>query len=83
MNFSTQFKDISFKKNQEHIGETHDILIEGQGTSRSLHNFQGRTDGNKLVILPQGRYQLGQLIRARITEATPHVLKGEAIISKT
>jgi tRNA-2-methylthio-N6-dimethylallyladenosine synthase len=72
-------RTISLKKNQAHIGEVHSVMIERQGTSRSADDLQGRTDGNKLVIFPPGPsedFRIGQLIPVTITDATPHVLKG-------
>ena len=75
-------KDISLTKNRRHIGQIHHILIESRGTDRSPQDFQGRTDGNKLVIIPSGNYSLGTLVPAKITAATPHILKGEAVVLK-
>lgn len=74
-------KDITLQKNKAHIGETHTILIEGGGTTDSHADLRGRTNGNKLVILPQGDvpYTIGQSLTVKITDATPHVLK--AVIS--
>jgi tRNA-2-methylthio-N6-dimethylallyladenosine synthase len=69
-------KEISLKKNCAHIDEIHTVLIEQKGTSRSPEDFEGRTDGNKLVILPPGPYAIGDLIRVKIQKATPHALKG-------
>ncbi len=69
-------KQISYEKNMAHIGETHMVLIESLTTSKSLEECQGRTDGNKLVILPAGPYKVGEMIQIRITHATPHALRG-------
>lgn len=70
-------KEMSLKKNQAHIGETLEVLIEQAGTSRSQNDFEGRTDGNKLVILPPGSYKVGDLVQVKISQATAHVLKGK------
>ena len=72
-------KVISLKKNQAHRTQVHEVLIEGEGTPKSPDDFQGRTDGNKLVIFPQGNYRVGEFITVKITDATPHVLKGQVI----
>jgi tRNA-2-methylthio-N6-dimethylallyladenosine synthase len=70
-------KSISQKKNRAHLNETHEVLLEEQGTSRSPKDFQGRIDNNKLVIFPQeGRYSVGDIVRVKITDASAHVLKG-------
>ncbi len=67
-------KAISLKKNQGHIGQTFEVLIEEERTPKSADQFQGRTDGNHVVIFPKGPYQRGQTIKVHITDATSHVL---------
>jgi len=76
---NTLQKEISLKKNEAHIGQVHDVLIEQKGTSRSANAFQGRNDGNKIVILPEGSFCVGQIIPVKITSATPHVLRGQPV----
>ena len=46
-------KSISLKKNKQHIGQIHTILIESESTARSDKYCQGRTDGNKIVVIPK------------------------------
>jgi tRNA-2-methylthio-N6-dimethylallyladenosine synthase len=70
---------ISFKKNKAHIGDIHQILIEKEATRKSPDDFQGRNDGNKIVIIPGGDYKVGDFVNVKITDATPHVLKGRVI----
>ncbi len=70
---------ITLKNNQAYIGQICDILIEPALGENVQQNVVGRTDGNHLVILPQGPYKIGDIIKARITEATPHVLKAVPI----
>lgn len=72
-------KEISLKKNRAHIGEVHRVLIEQESTRKSPHDFQGRNDGNKIVIFPAGDYRKGDFVEVKITDATAHVLKGEVI----
>jgi len=69
-------KEISLARHQQRIGSVEMVLIERQGSKKSAEEVQGRTDGNLLVILPAGAGRPGDFIQARITEATPHVLKG-------
>ncbi len=71
-------KIISLKRNQALVGQKLDILIESFSTSKSTNDCQGRTDGNKLVIVPRGDYGVGDMINVEITSASPHVLKGQA-----
>ncbi|MBN1481990.1 tRNA (N6-isopentenyl adenosine(37)-C2)-methylthiotransferase MiaB [candidate division KSB1 bacterium] len=69
-------KEISLKKNKAHIGQEHKVLIESMTTKKSHTDVQGRNDGNKLVILPGGDYCTGDFVRAKIVDASAHVLKG-------
>ncbi len=70
-------KEITFKKNQAHIGQVHEILIEPALQEGPSLNSVGRTDGNKLVILSQNGYKMGEMVKVSITGATPHALKGQ------
>jgi tRNA A37 methylthiotransferase MiaB len=36
-----------------------------------------RNDGNRVVALPPAQYRPGEFLRVRITDASPHQLKGE------
>ncbi len=72
-------KNMSLHKNQAHIGQTLAVLIEDDKTPRSADEFQGRTDGNKLVIFPSGNYHRGEFVKIEITGATPHILKGHVV----
>jgi len=74
--------DISLQKNRRHIGEIQTVLIEQETTRKSPQDFQGRNDGNKIVIFPKGDYGKGDFVNVRITAATPHVLKGEVSIQE-
>ena len=74
-------KNITLKKNQAHIGQVFDILIEPIFQDKPSINSVGRTDGNKLVILSQNGYKIGDTIKTIITGATPHALKGDPSIS--
>ena len=72
---------ISLLKNQAHLGEIHKVLIEQESTRKSPHDYQGRNDGNKIVIIPEGPYKKGDTILVKISDATPHVLKGQVMNS--
>ena len=85
-------KEITYRKNQLAIGQVLDILIEPPSEDNITANLVGRTDGNKLVIVlasPKGgpasvqggpaAAQVGDLIKVKITAATPHALKAERI----
>jgi tRNA-2-methylthio-N6-dimethylallyladenosine synthase len=63
------------------VGQCHDILIDGPSRRRP-DEWAGRTDGNTIVNLSwpadvaRPSDPLGQIVRARITEAGPNTLKG-------
>ena len=71
--------EITYKKNQTHIGQVHEILIEPVPQDKSSKNSVGRTDTNKLVILSQNSYKMGDMVKVKITHTTPHALKGQPI----
>ncbi len=68
--------EISLQKNRNHIGQIHEILVEEEHTRKSSEDYQGRNDGNKIVIFPAGNMKKGDFIKVHITDATSHVLKG-------
>ena len=70
-------KQISLKKNKAFVGKVLEVLIEQKGTSRSNTDFQGRTDGNKLVILKTEGLVPGEIIPVTITDASANTLKGQ------
>jgi tRNA-2-methylthio-N6-dimethylallyladenosine synthase len=72
-------KEITYQKNLAHIGETHTVLLEPYPEAKNTEQMPGRTDGNKLAILPLGPYKGGDMVKVRITAATPHALKGQPV----
>lgn len=70
---------ISLEKNEAHIGRIEPVLIEAERSKKSTDEYQGRTEGNTIVILPVGPYKKGDIIHVKITEATRNVLKGEPV----
>ncbi len=72
-------KEISLRRNRSEIGTVQEVLIEQERTRKSPDDFQGRTDGNKLVIFPAGNYHRGDFVQVKITDATAHVLKGVVV----
>ncbi len=72
-------KRIAFRKNRAHIGQTHDILIEPSTKDKPSTNSVGRTDGNKLVLVSQNGFKIGDMVKVKITGATPHALKAQPI----
>jgi tRNA-2-methylthio-N6-dimethylallyladenosine synthase len=72
-------RGISLKKNQEMIGKTVEVLVEGEG-KRSSDQWIGRTDGNIVAVFPKTGNGLkpGSLTSIRITDATVTTLYAES-----
>ena len=79
--------ELSLKANEAWIGREADILIEGT-SKRSREELFGRTEQNKVVIIPRTvtpngcaprTFHIGQTIRVRILEASSATLKGEVM----
>lgn len=79
MRINTLQKEISFKKNQAHIGQIHSILIENEEATKTKNHSVGRMDNNKLVLIPSRGYQQGDFVTVEITAATPNALRGKAV----
>ena len=77
----TQTK-ISLTKNSSHIGKTLEVLVEGE-SKKSTSEWQGRTDGNKMVIFPIGKFLVGTYINVNIERANSATLFGFLIHSNT
>jgi hypothetical protein len=68
--------ELSLTANRAWIGREADILIEGV-SKRSREELFGRTEQNKVVIIPREGLRVGQTVRVRILEASSATLKGE------
>lgn len=70
---------ISFEKNQEMIGTDEIILVEG--FSKKSNDFiAGRTDTNKVVIVPvDEKIKIGDYVKVKINNATSGTLFGDYI----
>lgn len=69
---------ISVRKNQELIGQTVEILVEGE-SKRSSEDFTGRTDGNKMVVFPRGTSHVGELVNVKVERANSATLFGSLV----
>lgn len=69
-------RPIYFEKNKELLGTIQEILIDSESTKKNTGEFQGRTDCNRVVIIPPGDYRQGDYISVKITDVTVSVLKG-------
>jgi tRNA-2-methylthio-N6-dimethylallyladenosine synthase len=67
--------EISQKINQNHIGASFEILVEGE-SKKSSDEWTGRTDGNKMVVFPKGNFRIGDYITVAINRANSATLFG-------
>lgn len=69
---------ISLENNRKEIGRVHTVLVEGP-SRRSLEQFCGRTDTNKMVVFDRQDFRPGDYVRVRITGCTSATLLGEPL----
>jgi tRNA-2-methylthio-N6-dimethylallyladenosine synthase len=69
--------EISKNINTQHIGETVEVLIEGE-SKKSKDELMGRTDTNKVVVFPRSADSLkpGMYVSVRIVDANSATLFG-------
>ncbi len=70
-------QEISLKRNQMHIGETFEVMVEGKG--KKPNQLLGRTDGNKIAVFPDDGAKDGALVNVKIEEVTSGTLIGEVV----
>jgi tRNA-2-methylthio-N6-dimethylallyladenosine synthase len=66
---------IASGRNNRYIGKSVTILIEGE-SKKSSEEMHGRTDGNKMVIIPRSSYKAGTYTDVTITRANSATLFG-------
>lgn len=69
---------ISHLSNQNDIGKTFEVMVEGTSKKNSRELF-GRSSQNKVVVFPDNGAQTGDLVQVIIKSCTPATLIGEAI----
>lgn len=72
-------KSISYNKNRDKIGQIQTVMIESLTTKKNTAEMVGRNEGNTIVILEQSPVKLGDYISVKITDASPHALRGHRI----
>jgi tRNA-2-methylthio-N6-dimethylallyladenosine synthase len=65
-------------RNQENIGNTYEILLEGV-SSKSDEHLYGRNSQNKVIVVPRGNLKLGQYVNAKVIDCTSGTLIGEVV----
>jgi len=74
---------ISLEKNQEFVGQTLDVLVEGEGEGISLgRSYRDAPEIDGLVII-EGRLPIGEIVPVVINGALAYDLTGVAKVSKT
>ncbi len=68
-------REIGYENNQRHVGTVEEVLIDGP-SRRDDSDWKGRTDTNKVVIVPKGDVQMGEYVRVRIDRAGAATLHG-------
>lgn len=74
-----QQTQISAKRNEECVGKTFEVLVEGF-SKRSHDQLFGRTSQNKVVVFNKGNHHIGDLVNCRITSSTSATLRGEEVV---
>ena len=70
-------RSISYRLNQELVGQTVQVLVEGR-SRKSTEDLCGRTDTNKMVILPGTDLEPGRYVDVLIERANSATLFGTA-----
>ena len=70
--------EISFASNQQDIGKTFEVLVEGF-SKRSKEQLFGRTSQSKVVIFPRQGRHIGEFICVKILSASSATLIGEVV----
>ncbi len=71
-------KRIADRINADMHGKIVEVLVEGE-SKKSPDQYQGRTDGNKMVIFPKGSFSRGDYINVRIDRSNAATLFGTAL----
>lgn len=66
----------SLERNQAHIGETYEVLIEGT-SKKSEDEWYGRTTFNSVAVFPKGDEKAGDFVNVKIKNCTAATLLGD------
>jgi len=71
---------LSLKSNQEDIGKTFEVLIEGDSKKNKDH-WMGRSSQNKVIVFPKEDVELekGDYVHVQVTACTQATLIGKAV----
>jgi tRNA-2-methylthio-N6-dimethylallyladenosine synthase len=71
-------KERSLLKNQDDVGSTVEVLVEGPANENPSLWF-GKSAHFKTTVFPRRNERVGDLIPVRVAAATPHALLGEGV----
>ena len=69
-------EEISYKINQETIGKSVEVLVEGE-SRRESYKYQGKTDNFKTTVFPKANAQIGDIVNVTVESASAHTLVGK------
>ena len=70
---------ISREINQESVGKTVKVLIEGE-SRRESDNYQGKSDNFKTTVFPKENALVGDIVEVAIESASAHTLVGRITV---
>jgi tRNA-2-methylthio-N6-dimethylallyladenosine synthase len=70
--------ELSNQSNQNDIGKTFEVLIEGV-SKRSKEDLFGRTSQNKVAVFKRGDHRPGEFVKVKINSASSATLLGEIV----
>jgi tRNA-2-methylthio-N6-dimethylallyladenosine synthase len=68
----------SLYRNESYIGQTTEVLIEGDSKKSEAH-WMGRNSQNTVVVFPKGHYKKGEFVNVKIERCTSATLLGHAV----
>ena len=68
----------SLFRNKEKINNVVEVLIEKE-SKKSLNHWAGRNQQNSVVVIPKGKYKVGDFVNVKISNCTSATLIGEAL----
>ena len=71
-------QEHSLYRNQQHLGEIEEVLIEGN-SKKSDEHWMGRNTQNTVVVFPKENYKVGEFVNVEIKDCTSATLIGEAV----
>ena len=72
-------EEISHKINQETIGKSVEVLVEGE-SRREAGKYQGKTDNFKTTVFPKENAQIGDIVNVKVESASAHTLVGRIAV---